>query len=146
MQAGTVLKWIDFPEPIDGEIKPRWFVCLGRSSSLFPPVCYYICTTTTQIYHYESGGDRAHHQNIRFRKNEFEFEDDCVLDLESYYYKSEESIKLNENNIQIKGLLERQIMIQIYNKILKSKCYSKIIKQDIHFSFNEAGITGLKTP
>jgi len=49
-------------------------------------------------------------------------------------------------DIEIKGELDRIIMKRIYSGILKSNLYSKKILLDIHISFNQAGIEGLKKP
>jgi hypothetical protein len=145
MKAGTVIKWNNFPDRIDGDIKPRWFVYLGCSDSFSKPVLAYICTTTTQKQHYESGGNRSSHDFIYFKKNAFGFEEDCILDLDSYYTKNKEIIDHNKD-IEVKGELSGEIMMQIYNKILNSRHYSRIMKLDIHACFNAASIKGLKKP
>ncbi len=145
MNPGAVIKWKDFPDRIDGEIKPRWFVYLGCTDSLSRPVLAYICTTTTQKRHYKPGGKRSYHNFISINKNLYGFDEDCVLDLDLYYTKNNEII-INNKNIEIKGEISKEIIIQIYNKILNSRFYSNKIKNDIHYCFNNIGITNLRKP
>ena len=121
---------------------------LGRTSITGSPVFALLCTTTTQLHYYETGGERSGHLIVRFREGEFGFERDCVLDLDgSFYSDLEESLLIRyESDIEIKGKLPEQKLREIYNLILRSKRISKKIKRDIHHSFNMAGIKGLKRP
>ncbi len=91
----------------------------------------------------------GHHNNpASLLRGEFGFDKDCVLDLDKDFYAHiEESIFLSfKEDITIKGKLSEQNLREIYNLILKSQRIPKIIKKDIHHSFNMAGITGLRKP
>lgn len=146
-KVGTVLKWNNFPDPKRGsEIKPRWFVYLGTSSIFSIPIFAYISTTTTKIKDFGKGGKREVHDKIYFSKDNSPFEEDCVLDFDEGYYSIEKA-KLEMNaDIEIKGELDKNVLIRIYNGILKSDKYSKKVLLDIHSCFNQAGIEGLKKP
>lgn len=81
MRIGTVFKWLDYPFQEDQKVKDRWFIYLGTSSILENPLCVYISTATTQTYHYQNQGKRSHHKCLPFKKGQFGFEQDCLVDL-----------------------------------------------------------------
>ncbi len=148
LKVGTVFIWKNFPFPRHGEVKNRYFIYLGDSSSLLTPtisasVITYISTTTTpkidlkyeiKDYYY-------------FNANESPFDKDCIMyfDQFSFYNNVPKSFLENSENIQIKGKLKTNVLKEIYNKILKSK-YPKNAKIDIYDSFKRDNITGLKAP
>ena len=150
MEVGTVFLWDNFPfSKLSGSsIKPRWFIYLGKTTITSSPIFVFLGTTTTQLHYYESNGERCGHLFIKFGEGEFGFEKDCVLDLDKdLYVQIKESIFLSfEEDINIKGKLSEQKLREIYNLILKSRRIPKIIKRDIHHSFNMAGISGLRKP
>jgi len=148
MDAGTVIKWNNFPFPRIGDvIKPRWFVCLGSSGALSEPVFLYLYTTTTNIDDFEQGGKRERHTHCHLRASDTPFDEDCVLDIDVDMYTPTESQVIKDlKNIEVKGRLNEQYMRMIYNLIIRSSKISKKIKIDIHDSFNKIGITGLKMP
>ncbi len=108
----------------------------------------YVCTTTTQLDHYKSGGDRFNNLFIEYQKGQFGFKKDCILDIDINFYKdvTADQIKSCMGNIEIKGNLSESELRRVYKLISKSKRISKIVKLDIHKSFNLANITGLKQP
>ncbi len=65
MRVGTVFRWNNYPYPFNGEAKARWFVYLGRSSSFLTPIFARICTTTTQIHHFNIDGKRKNHAFVK---------------------------------------------------------------------------------
>lgn len=145
MKAGTVIKWNNFPHPRYGkEIKARWFICLGDSGTITEPVFTYLCTTTTKFDDFKQGGKRERHTTCQFKANITPFEEDCILDIDEGPYSIRKSQIANNVDIEIKGELKEQDMRVIYNRIVRSSRFSKMVKIDIHRSFNDAGITGLK--
>ena len=150
MEVGAVFIWQSFPfsKFTQIEIKPRWFVYLGKTSIISSPIFVLLATTTTQLHHYERGGERNDHSIAKFRSGEFGFEQDCVLDVGwSFYADIPESVFIEyKADIDIKGRLPEQRLREIYNLILKSERIAKKVKKDIHHSFNMAGIEGLKKP
>jgi hypothetical protein len=150
-KVGDVLKWIDFPLPDDEKSspKPRWFISLGEIKD--GTHCAIMCTPTTQLQYYEEGEKRSRHPIIRIKAGRFGFESDCILDLKiNLIYRGltpEIILKCQENihvvtNIRIQ---EENLLREIYNKILKSG-HPPVIVQDIHDSYNLAGITKLQKP
>ncbi len=57
-----------------------------------------------------------------------------------------EQLKAFESDIEIRGTLDEQTLRMIYNQLLRSRFISSMELQDIHDSFNMAGISGLKKP
>ena len=117
MKVGDVIRWNNFPDPRYSQPpgKARWFICLGKSSSITPPVMVYIHTTTTQIQNFQPGGPREKHPHLLFNTDEFGFEETCVLDfLEDFYSYPESDINRNASNIEIKGTLDNKMLIIIY--------------------------------
>jgi len=147
LDVGTVFRWKDFPEPRSGEVKARWFIYLGDSGLFSQVLIAYLCTTTTQIHHFKAGGNRSTHDHHLFRKSpDSPFEEDCILDFDERPHALAKSTLENNSDIESKGKLNEQTLRMIYNRILKSRFYSKIILRDIHESFNKTGIAGLKKP
>lgn len=147
LKVGDVIRWNDFPYPKEGEIKPRWFIYLGRSSNITHPIFLYFCTTTTQLQYFNAGGNRAHHTLKRFDVRQFSiFEENCILDYEEGIYDNltEDKFIKCEANIEMKGSLDSDTMRNIYKQYLKSDICSRKILIDLHESFNQDGITGLK--
>ncbi len=148
LNVGDVIWWNEFPYPKDGGIKARWFIYLGRSSVFHAPIFTYLCTTTTQIEKFESGGPRTGHASKRFDIKNFPvFDRECVLDFDEELYEINENIiDRHRFNIEIKGSLDENTMRNIYKQLLRSGICSKVILRDIHESYNRDGITGLKRP
>lgn len=147
-EIGTVFRWNKFPDPrFDKEIKARWFIYLGDSGILSQVLFAYICTTTTsKTRHSQIGGIQQTHHLIEFKTKNTPFENDCVLDCDEPPYSYGKKLLENHPDIEIKGKLEEPKLREIYNSINRSFSYSAIIKDDIHNSFNKAGIAGLKKP
>jgi hypothetical protein len=149
LEVGTVIRWDNFPVPRrGGEIKARWFVYLGCTSSLTPPQICFLATTTTQLHHFCPGGRRQNHSHFKFEKRQFpEFDDDCVLDFcEQPYPLLLETLTSKQSDIKIRGRLKAETMRQLYNRFFQTKPMSAVVFRDIHASYNLAGITGLKRP
>jgi hypothetical protein len=148
LKIGDVIWWHNFPYQKAGNTKPRWFIYLGRSSLITSPVFLYLCTTTTQLQHFESSGNRSNHACKRFNVNQFPiFQQDCILDYdEDVYTLLEEKLIEFKANIEIKGTLDKDTMRNIYKQFLRSDVCSLMMLIDLHDSFNRDGITGLKRP
>ncbi len=72
------------------------------------------------------------------------FKKECILDIERV--RSFEEGELSGQRIEIMGTIPHHELRQIYEKIKTCrKIYNKV-KEDIFFSFLDAGISGLKHP
>jgi hypothetical protein len=148
-ESGTVFRWDEFPDPRYDKknIKARWFIYLGDSGAFSQVLLAYICTTTTQKSRsLQINGINYSHHLIELKSNNSPFEYDCVLDCDEPPYPKEKKLLENHPNIEIKGKLDEQKLREIYNGIYKSNAYSPMTIHDIHNSFNNAGIFGLKKP
>ena len=75
------------------------------------------------------------------------FDADCVIDFdEKPYMVSMQDIASNQNNLEIKGVLDQDALRMIYKRICSSDKLSFMEKLDIYSSYNLYGITGLKKP
>jgi hypothetical protein len=147
MKAGTVIKWHNFPFPrYGGGIKARWFVCLGDSGKFADSLFVYLCTATTQLQEFGPGGKRERHTICRFSAKNTPFEEDCVVDIDEGPYALVQAQIENNKDVETKGQIGEQNMRMIYNFVVRSSHFSRKEKLDIHRSFNDAGITGLKIP
>lgn len=146
MNPGDVFKWVDFPDPqIGNEIKSRWFIYLGHTTTLFEqPILAHICTTTTNIDDFGVGGERASHRFFLFKKGKYPFDQECLLDfdVDPFAYKKAD-IESNPN-IKVLGTLDHNTLRTIYEGIYSSKFYSRKIKMDIRESLQQIGIKTLR--
>ena len=148
MKPGTVFKWKEFLYPkYGGELKARWFIYLGDTGPFLTPIIAYICTTTTSLDDFKTGGDRANHRHLLIKKTKYPFfDEDCILDYDEEPYFSEKKVLESNPKIEVKGELDRVCIKDIYYGIWKSPFYSPKVILDIHSSLNQIGITGLKKP
>ena len=149
IEVGTVFRWDKFPLPRHGsEIKARWFIYVGSSGPFAQIHVLYLCTTTTQLQNFQAFGDRQSHSYFTFETNQFPmFDQDCVIDFdEKPYLVNPSKLIAHQKDIFIKGKLGEQTLRMIYNRLLRSMPLSPMELNDIHDSFNKAGITGLKRP
>jgi len=146
VKPGDVFLWKDFPFPQKGgEFKRRWFIYLGDSGIFSKPIFAFICTTTTQLEDFKKGGRRAGHRNCVFKKGQFPFEEECLLDFDELPYIDFTKEDLEKNpDIEVRGRLDASKMREIYEGIYFSRVYSPKIKRDIRESLNLIGITGLR--
>lgn len=148
MKIGTVFKWIDYPKPIDGFIKDRWFVYFGTTSILSTFQNVFIFTTTGEIELYKKGNSREKHKNISyFKMGEFGFEEDCILD--PFFFQNNWPVDEFNNysdSFEIKGKLINERLKDCYNKLLHEDKIETIIKKDIRRNLNGIEIYGLKMP
>lgn len=147
MKPGTVFRWENFPYPrIGSEIKPRWFIYLGDTGPFFSPILAHLCTTTTQIQDFQSGGKRAGHRYLPLQPTNTPFELEGLIDYDEGLHSCPKK-DLSENpEIQIKGELDAKILVSIYNGLASSHSISFQVLMDIHTGLNKVGITGLKMP
>lgn len=142
LEVGDIFTWENFPYPITGEIKRRWFVYFG-DDGIFG-IYVYIFTTTTNF-------NRQDEDSIIFKKGEYSFIEDCILNIGIDGYNkilTKEDIEkyINNGDINKKSKLTENKIREIYNKVLKSKRLSRKIKIFIHDALNRHGIKGLKMP
>ena len=114
---GDVLLWKKFQHRKYGEVKDRWFLCIGRNSKY-----YILLTTTTQKK--QSSSSR-----IYFHKNSDTcFKEDCSTDISDDHYvlrSPEVSQSFKNSMIEYKGRLKENKKNEIYKKIKKSHVFSK---------------------
>ncbi len=110
------------------------------------PVIAYLPTTTTQLRHFESGGQFCNHSHHKFCAGASCFDEDCIIDFDTGPYMLNKSELIGNPNIVIKGKLATGELQLIYARMLRSMGYSRRIMSDIYQSFNNAGITQLKRP
>lgn len=147
MDAGTILKWNNFKDrKYGGELKPRWFIFLGDSGPITDPKFAYLATTTRNLKVYEKGGDRENHTKCLFYARDNLFEYDCVLDVDEEPYPVLLSQLQDNPDIEVKGKITEDQVRMIWNRIIRSREYSRKVLLDIHDSFNRINITGLKKP
>ena len=149
LEVGTVFRWDNFSlHRFGGESKPRWFICLGFSGFFAQVAIVYLSTTTTQLQHFGTSGKRRNHSHFIFETNQHPiFEEDCAIDFdERPYHANKANIKSCKNDIIIKGQLNEDTMRMIYNRFYRSRPMSVMELNDIHTSYNNAGIVGLKKP
>lgn len=147
MKPGTVFRWENFPYPKFGsEIKSRWFICLGDSGPFSSPILAHLCTSTTKIQDFQSGGKRASHRHLLLQPTNTPFEVECLIDFDEGLHSYPKKDLTGNSEIQIKGELDTKILVCIFNKLVLSRFISFQVLMDIHTSLNNIGITGLKKP
>ena len=148
--AGEVLLWRGFPYPRDpdSENKDRYFAFFGYSSRFSTPRIAYLCTTTTKLEYYRTGGSRSRHAFHIFRAGECGLPRECVLDMDLNFYAdiSEQQLQEHAAHIEKIGSIPRDTLRHIWNLIRPSREIAFIVKEDIHFALNGVGIVGLKQP
>ncbi len=134
IRVGAIIRWNNFPRPrYSTEVKPRWFVCLGNTSTFLDPLIFYLSTTTTQTQQYAPGGSLWNAQVIHFKCGEYGFDRDCVLNLDEYYSESEESIDTHAQDIEIVSVIQDKALLKrIYNIIYQSRKIPTVVKRDIY--------------
>ncbi len=147
MRAGTIIRWNNFPEPrFDKEIKPRWFIYLGHTSSLESPIFLHLNTTTTRMEDFSRGGRRAGHRHCVLKASDTPFDRDCIIDLHEMPWPISEDQITGNPDIEFKGELGTEYLRKIYELALKSPVLSRKILLDMHQALNDIGMTGLKMP
>lgn len=145
MNVGDVFLWRDYPSPIAGRRKDRWFIYLGTyREDPFSEVFVLIPTTTTQLHHYEPDGDRETHQFVRFLPSEdFGFEAECIADFDTdfYHWKQTRFNAFIENgDITVKGRINSlSVLKQINIAIQRSRDTDRYIKRTVEKNLRDAG-------
>jgi hypothetical protein len=142
MQVGTVIQWSNFPYPqYGGPKKSRFFVCLGSTNRLNPPVLIYFHSTTTK---------KRNKNHFFFPCDRYPFfRKDCYLCYnERPYTYGENELKqlIKKHDISTEGQIMNNDLRKIYEGIRNSNTYSKREILDIRSSLNFFGIIGLKSP
>ena len=108
------------------------------------PILAQICTTTTSVNDFKTGGKRASHKCFIFEKGKYPFDQECVLDFDEDPYAYKEADLESNRNIELMGKLNDQTMKLIYEGIYFSRSYSRKIKINIRESLQQIGIKGLR--
>ena len=139
MQVGTVIRWDNFPSPqFGGTKKPRWFLCLGKTSKLSTPIKFYLHSTTTT--------KRINIRHFFFTKNKYGFfKENCCLNFNERPYPFPKS-QLNNRDIHIIGYIDKNDLRLVFDGIKKEQRYTRMELLDIYNSLTGVGIEGLTKP
>lgn len=148
MRSGDIFRWHNFPYPRYNkeDIKPRWFIYLGDTGKLSSPIHSYILTATTTLTLIEPGEIKHGHTVCRYHPNNSPFDQECIVDIDEGVYSVVANTLENNSDIEVRGSLTDQQMRELYNRLIRSRYYSKKELRDIHRSFNDVGITSLRRP
>lgn len=150
LPVGTVIKYNSYPHPEDGEIKPYWFLVMGRTSLLIEPQYYFMFKTTARLNYYLDGGTRQNNPSkILYQSTYNFFEEDCCIDFNLPVFDrhtvSEIQSLISSGRVEVKGRLD-SILSELYHLAIKGKGAPQKIKEHFYGTFNTDGITGLKKP
>lgn len=146
MKIGEVFLWRNYPYAVVGKIKDRWFLYLGKyREDPFSEIYLLIPTATTQLHHFEPGGNRAGHSHVMIRADDgFGFEADCVIDFEEVFYdtREHEFVRYYENgDIIRKGKIDKeQVLREIYKAIQSARDIDRCIKLCVRDNLRAIGI------
>ena len=144
MRVGSIFIWKEFNQQADERIKDRWFIYLGRSPAFIEPIYAYIATTTSKIENYKNGGRFSNNNSVWFKKDECNFNKDCVLDLDRNFFNE---IALNKIiGKKIIDIIPEYKLKNIYKKIRNNNKIGIQIRINIYDCFNRDKIFGLKKP
>ncbi len=143
MKVGSIFIWKKFNQQADEKIKDRWFIYFGRSPVFIEPIYAYVATTTSKIEYYNNGGRLYNNNIVWFEKDEYNFNKDCVLDLDRNFFKVELNKIIGKKIIDI---IQEVKLRKIYDKIINSDKIPIENKNNIHDCFNRDKIFGLKKP
>lgn len=146
LQVGDIFLWKNYPYPRYEQniIKDRWFLCLGtyKEDIFSGEVMMLIPTATTQLQHFDRGGDREKHCFVRFFENEnFGFAQECVIDFDEDFYMSKKQVEPYFNELVIKGTIKNNPtkQQQIYNVVKSSSLIDRILKIQIRDNLRTIG-------
>lgn len=146
--VGSVFTWKKFPyfDDPNSIAKTRWFVYLGRMPITVSPVFVFLCTTTTQLSHYENGGDRYNNPHITYHAGDYGFEKDSVLDARWGFFDNitEDSFKQCIEDMEKRGQLPIHELQRIFPLFCNSGRIPRIILRDIRNSLINSGVSGLQ--
>jgi len=146
VSPGDVIRWDNFSlQKGPGEDKARWFVFLGDNGRFEVPAVLFALTATTQLHYYEARGARAGRKVVYFEPSPASpFEGKCLIDVENDHYELNPlSLKEMDADIEAKGCISHEKLLEIWRIIAVSSRYSRRIKEDIRRCLEESGIRGL---
>src|SRR4030042_2343658 len=110
MQVGQVILGRNFRSPqFGGPEKPRWFICIGHTSRITPPILFYLHSTTRK----SRIGPKLFLSKMKYSFFKF----DCYFYFnEKSYTCSGEELR-NNHNISNVGNLEIDHIVKIYEGI-----------------------------
>lgn len=124
---------------------PRWLLYLGKSSSFDCNVVVYVFSSTTQLRHFESGGDKENSPHRKYKKGQYGFTDDCAICFDDIIdYMSEKELEAYE--LVFMDKFDNDELKKIYGCVLKSNKVKHIEKVDIHTNLSNIGIKNLPMP
>ena len=124
---------------------PRWLLYLGKSSSFDCRIVVYSYSPTTQLWHFENGGDKEKSPHIKYNKGQYGFTEDCVICFDDIIdYLTEQELETYEP-LYINSFDENELR-KIYECILKSDKIKFIDKLDIHTNLSNINIKNLQKP
>ena len=118
---------------------------MGKTHFSIEQALAYLYTTTGRLEYYKKGRERSNNSYLLFKRGEYCFKNDCILDFDIGLHEIKLSSIEGNGNIEILDRLEEEKIAEIYGYIRKSSI-AKVIKVDIHSSLNLGGITGLRKP
>lgn len=139
LEIGQVFIWHDFPFIRDGlsEEKNRWFIYLGRGSTLDTPLYIYMITPTSQDKFYKSGGTRYNNNYIEIKAGIGGLLKDSYIDFTMNFYSDipKSSFDTFDSFLEKQKKLPQDQSVRIYNKILVDKHIIRKIKKNIYESY-----------
>jgi len=141
MRAGTLILWDNYPDQRDGQIKPRYFIYLGKVDNY--PIMANLTYITTQKQYYEEYGDRCSHSILRAAEGRFNLPKDSIIDFDMLVSHDHATFDEDDNISALYEFTDQEIRSILWEKVKSSKI-SKIVKRDIREAFSFIGVTGLR--
>lgn len=137
---------IPFTSRDDGEdAHSRWLLYLGKSHSFDGYAIVYLFSSTTQLHHFEDGGDRRNSNFKIYDKGTFGFTEKCAICFDDIIdYLTEKDIEAY--NPVLMGTFTKDGLKEAYAKIQVSPRIKPLEKIDIHNNLGNIGVTGLTMP
>ncbi len=144
MKVGSIFLWEKFEQEADVRVDGRLFIYFGRSPLTIDPVYAYITSTTAKTEYYRNDGKYSNNNIVWFKEGECNFERECVLDFDRYFYPEFELDKIVATKLI--GIIPENKLKSIYEKIYNYKKIKLDIRMDMHSCLNRDGVSGLRKP
>jgi hypothetical protein len=146
MLVGNVLKWNNFLVPKIGPIKPRWFIYFGdRSNMQDKNANVFLLSPTANVKRFQEH-HKINSEYLLFHSGQYEFSKDCVINIYNGFYNNinEFLMKQYDNDIIVKGTIDNNKLVDIFNIIIRNHTKISIIEKDIiRLNLGTRGITNL---
>lgn len=124
---------------------PRWLLYLGKSSSFDCRIVVYLFSPTTQLWHFEEGGDKEKTHYRLYGKNQYGFTDDCAICFDDIIdYLTEKELEAYEP-VYVSAFDKNELRL-VYEKVSSSDKIKYIEKVDIRNNLSGVGISNLPVP